>query len=151
MCSIFTSMPAIGIMLLAIVAIPPHELPTVTWSFFPLIFALHITLNLGFALFFGWLGSLMPDLAQAMSFVSRLLMYGSAVIFPVDRFIKHPTALAIVESNPIYIVLDLYRTVLIDGAVPPAGQWLGLVAWAMGALLLGFALFWQDEERYGRE
>jgi len=148
---IFISMPAIGVMLVAIMAIPPHEAPTITWSFFPVILALHVALNVGFALFFGWLGSLLPDLAQAMSFVSRLLMYGSAVIFPVDRFIQHPTALAIIEANPIYIVLDLYRTVLIDGAVPPAGQWLGLVAWALGALVIGFGLFWRDEERYGRE
>lgn len=148
---IFISMPSIGVMLLAIMAIPPHELPTITWSFFPLIFVLHIALNVGFALFFGWLGSLMPDIAQAMSFVSRFLMYGSAVIFPVDRFIQDPTVLAIVEANPIYIVLDLYRTVLIDGAVPPLGQWLALAAWAAGVLLVGFWLFWRDEERYGRE
>lgn len=148
---IFISMPAIGVMLVAIIAIPPHEPPTITWSLFPLILALHVTLNVGFALFFGWLGSLLPDIAQAMSFVSRLLMYGSAVIFPVDQFIDDPTALAIVESNPIFIVLDLYRAVLIDGVVPPGGQWLGLCAWAAGALLVGFGLFWRDEERYGRE
>lgn len=148
---IFISAPAIGVMIIAIIAIPPHEVPSVTWSFFPVIFALHTMLNLGFALLFGWLGAILPDLAQAMSFVSRLLMYGSAVIFPVDRFITHPTALAIVEANPIYLVLDLYRTVLIGGGVPATAELLTLGAWAAGLLLVGFALFWRDEERYGRD
>jgi teichoic acid transport system permease protein len=148
---IFISMPAIGVMILAIIAIPPHEAPSVAWSLFPVILALHTLLNLGFALLFGWLGAVLPDLAQAMSFVSRLLMYGSAVIFPVDRFITHPMVLAIVEANPIYILLDLYRTVLIDGGAPAPDRLLTLTAWAVGTLLVGFALFWQDEERYGRD
>lgn len=148
---IFISVPAICVMILAIIAIPPHEAPSVTWALFPVVFVLHTVLNLGFALLFGWLGAVLPDLAQAMSFVSRLLMYGSAVIFPVDRFISHPTVLAIVEANPIYIVLDIYRTILIQGSVPATGQLLALAAWAMGALLTGFVLFWGDEERYGRD
>lgn len=148
---IFISLPAIGVMIVAIIAIPPHEVPSITWSLFPVIFLLHTVLNLGLALLFGWFGALLPDVAQAMSFVSRLLMYGSAVIFPIDRFIDHPTLLAIVEANPLYIVLHLYRTTLIDGVVPPTTEWLSLLAWAFGLLLVGFALFWHDEERYGRE
>jgi teichoic acid transport system permease protein len=148
---IFISVPAIGVMILMIMAIPPHEAPSITWSIFPLIFVLHTLLNLGFALLFGWLGALLPDLAQVMSFVARLLTYGSGVIFPIDRFVTDPTALAIVEANPIYIALDIYRTVLIDGAVPTTSSLVALSAWALGVLLVGFALFWFDEERYGRE
>jgi teichoic acid transport system permease protein len=145
------AMPAIIVMLVGIIAVPPHEIPTVTWSFFPVILLLHTTLNLGLTLFFGWLGAVLPDLAQAMSFVSRFLMYASAVIFPIDRFIDHPTIMAIIQANPIYIVLQLYRTVLIDGMVPPFADWMTLVAWAFGALLIGFTAFWLDEERYTRD
>lgn len=145
------AMPAMIVMLVGIVIVPPHEIPSVTWSFFPVILLLHTTLNLGLSLFFGWLGAVLPDLAQAMSFVSRFLMYASAVIFPIDRFIDHPTIMAVIEANPIYVVLDLYRTVLIDGAVPPLDEWTMLAAWAFGALLVGFTAFWLDEERYTRE
>lgn len=148
---VLTSLPAIGVMLVMIVAIPPHELPSAVWSFFPVVLLLHTTMNLGFALLFGWLGSVMPDLAQAMSFATRVLMYGSAVIFPIERFVTHPTALAVVQANPVYVVLDMYRTVLIDGAVPTADQWIILGGWAAGLLLVGFVLFWWNEERYGRE
>lgn len=148
---LMSALPAIGIMFVGIMAIPPHELPSATWSFFPIILLLHTMLNLGFTLFFGWFGSVMPDLAQTMNFVSRFLMYGSAVLFPIERFVQDETARAIVKANPIYVVLDMYRTVLNEGAVPSADQWLALSAWALGTLVVGFTLFWLDEERYGRE
>ncbi|WP_404311768.1 ABC transporter permease [Agrococcus terreus] len=148
---LFVGMPAIGVMLVAIIAIPPHEWPTVTWSFFPIILVLQSILNGGLALSFGWLGSVLPDLAQAMSFVARLLMYGSAVLFPVERFIDHPTVLAIIQANPIYVVLDLYRAVLMEGSVPPLAEWLVLAGWAFGAAVVGFVVFWINEERYSRE
>ncbi|SDS35675.1 ABC transporter permease [Agrococcus carbonis] len=148
---LMSSAPAILIMIVLIVAIPPHEAPNVAWSLFPIILALQVAMSLGFVFFFGWLGALMPDLAQAMSFVSRLLMYGSAVIFPIERFVDHPAILAIIQLNPIYVALDMYRMTLISGAVPPFENWLQLAAWAIGGLVVGFTLFWWNEERYGRE
>lgn len=148
---LMSSGPAIVLMIVLIIAMPPHEAPTVAWSLFPVLLALQLMLNMGFVLFFGWLGSLMADLAQAMSFVSRLLMYGSAVIFPIERFLDHPTFLAIIQANPIYVLLDMYRTVLISGAVPPAEDFMQLAAWAVGAFAVGAVLFWWDEERYGRD
>lgn len=146
-----SSLPAIAVMFVMIMAIPPHEAPSVTWSFFPIILALQLAMSLGFVFFFGWLGALLPDLAQVMSFVSRILLYASAVIFPIDGFVDHPTLLALIQANPIYIVLDMYRTVLIDGAVPLLHSWLQLAAWSVATVLVGFVLFWWNEERYGRE
>jgi teichoic acid transport system permease protein len=148
---LLSSLPAMAVMVIMIMAIPPHEAPSIAWSYFPIILLLQLALSLGFVYFFGWLGSLMPDLAQAMSFVSRLLMYGSAVIFPIERFLDHPVLLGIIQANPIYIVLDMYRSVLIHAIVPEPDQWMQLLAWAIGALAVGFALFWWSEERYGRD
>ena len=146
-----TSAPAIGVMFLAIMAVPPHELPTAAWSFFPVVLLLHAVFNLGVTLLFAWFGSVMPDLAQAVSFMTRILMYGSAVIFPIERFLDHPTALAIIEANPVYVILDMYRTVLISGAVPDSTDWALLGGWAAGVFVVGFSVFWWNEERYGRE
>lgn len=146
-----TSLPAIGVMFAAIMLVPPQEMPTASWSLFPVILILHTIMNLGFTLFFGWLGSVLPDLAQAVSFATRILMYASAVIFPIERFIEHPTALAIVQANPVYVVLEMYRAVLTDGAFPAVENWMVLLAWSFGALIVGFGVFWWNEERYGRE
>ena len=148
---LMTSLPAMGVMFAAIIAVPPHEFPSASWSFFPVVLGLHSVLNLGFTLVFGWLGSVLPDLAQAISFGTRLLMYGSAVLFPIDRFVDHPTVLAIIQANPIYVVLNMYRSVLMDGAVPSVSDWTMLCAWAFGLFIVGFGIFWWNEERYGRE
>ncbi len=144
--------PAIIAMFVIIVALPPHALPQVTWLLFPAILALQTIMDFGLYLLFARLGHLMPDLAKAMSFFSRILLYGSGVIFPlVSRLEDRPEILAIIEFSPVYQVLMMYRTALIDGAVPSAYQWILLSAWAIGLLLVGFFFFWRGEESYGRE
>lgn len=143
--------PGIIVMFVIIMVIPPHELPTATWLLFPVILLLQAIMDFGLLLLFSRLGVALPDLAKAMSFVTRLLMYGSGVIFPIDRFLNHPTLMAIINLNPIYVVLDMYRLVLIDGVVPPAHHWLVLSAWAFGLLIVGFIFFWRGEETYSRE
>lgn len=65
-----------AVMIVMILAIPPHVSINATWLLFPLVFRLHILINAGFAFFFSRLGYKMPDFAQAMSFITRILMYG---------------------------------------------------------------------------
>jgi teichoic acid transport system permease protein len=141
----------IAVMLVMILAIPPHVSIDATWLLFPVVFFIHLLLNAGFAFFFSRLGYKMPDFAQAMSFITRILMYGSGVIFPVERFIDGGVALTIVEANPIYMLLDAYRSILMENTVPAASTWLGLIAWAVGLAVLGFWYFWKGEEEYARE
>lgn len=148
---ILTQFIVIAVMLTMILAIPPRVSIDATWLLFPLIFIFHIAINLGIAFFFSRLGYKMPDFAQAMSFVTRLLMYGSGVIFPVDRFIQNELALTIVEANPIYMLLDAYRSLLMENAIPAASTWWGLAAWTVGLLVFGFLYFWKGEDEYARE
>lgn len=141
----------VAVMLVMILAIPPHVSIDATWLLFPLVFICQIAINLGFAFFFSRLGYKVPDFAQAMSFVTRILMYGSGVIFPVERFIQNETALVIVQANPIYMMLDAYRSILMENTVPSAGTWWGLAAWCVGLVVVGFWYFWRGEEEYARE
>lgn len=143
--------PAILVMFAIIMVIPPHELPSTAWLLFPVIMLLQLCMDFGLLLLFSRLGVMLPDLAKAVPFATRLLMYGSGVIFPIDRFLNHPTLMAIINLNPIYIVLDMYRLILIDGTVPPAQHWIVLSSWAFGLLVAGFLFFWQGEETYSRE
>lgn len=140
-----------AVMVIMILAIPPHVTIDATWLLFPVVFVLHIAINAGFAFFFSRLGYQMPDFAQAMSFITRILMYGSGVIFPVERFIQNELALTIVQANPIYMLLDAYRSILMEITVPAATTWWGLAAWAVGLVVFGFWYFWKGEEEYARE
>lgn len=83
--------------------------------------------------------------------MTRFWLYGSGVFFSFDAFVSHPTVLAVVELNPLFLVLDMTRDVLLYGQTPDLRSWAVLGAWAAGALLVGFLFFWRGEETYGRE
>lgn len=143
--------PGFAVMLVLIWAIPPHEQPTLLWLLFPVLLAIQSLLNLGIALGLARFGHAVPDLGQFVSFVGRILLYASGVIFPIDRFVNHPMAHFIVELNPIYQFIDSYRMILMQGTFPPPERWMTLLAWSLGTLLVGFLVFWLKEESYGRE
>lgn len=140
----------IGVVLFAIMVIPPvHEMPRPSWLLIIPIYALQFVLNLGITLFVARLGFMLPDISQLMTVAGRFLMYGSGVIFPIERFLDHPVVNAVVQVNPIYQMISMYRQVLMDGGVPPLESWLILGGWALGLLLFGFLFFWRGEETYG--
>ena len=139
----------IGVVLVMIMLIPPHELPRISWLLIIPIYLLQFILNLGINLAVSRLGFLVPDISQLMTVVGRFLMYGSGVIFPIERFLDNPVINAIVQLNPVYQMIAMYRQVLMDGGVPPLESWLILTAWSLGLLLFGFLFFWRGEASYG--
>lgn len=138
-------------MCVAIILIPPHALPQLTWLLIIPIFLLHMAMNLGITFITARMGFHLPDMANIMSVVSRILMYTSGVIFPIEQFIGDPTIRFVVTLNPLYRVIDMSRTVLIDGEVPSMDSWFILLGWVVFLLTAGFLFFWRGEESYGRE
>lgn len=149
--STMTSMLTMVVMVAVILVIPPHALPQVTWPLLVPIFVIQAITNLGIMFITARIGFHIPDVSNMLGVVSRFLMYGSGVMFPISRFIKDPTAMAIVEMNPLYQIVDMMRTVLLDGQVPEMRSWAISITWAVGLLVLGFIYFWRAEESYGRE
>lgn len=141
----------VAIMLVMIVVVPNHELPELTWLLVPVIFIFQFFLNLGISLVMARIGFIFPDTTQFMSFIGRFLMYGSGVIFPIENFLKNPVAAALIQANPIYHMLVMYRAVLMDGTVPALEHWMILGAWSVGLTLFGFIFFWRGEATYGNE
>jgi len=146
-----SSLPGMAVCLVMIAVIPPHALPTPTWLLVPAVFAAQTLLNLGIALCLARLGSDLPDIANATGFVMRVVTYASGVIFPIDKFIGDPVALAIVELNPIYAMLKTYRVVLIDGALPEPLLVATLLGWGVVLTVVGLIAFWRGEETYARQ
>ena len=141
----------VAIMLVMIIVVPHHEQPEWTWFLVPVVYIFQFVLNLGLSLTFARIGFIFPDTVQFMSFVGRFLMYGSGVIFPIERFVDRPSLMAVIEANPIYHLILIYREILMDGTIPAAEHWMILGAWAAGLALFGFIFFWQGEETYGAE
>lgn len=148
---VMTSVISVFVMCAVIWAVPPHAPPTAMWVMVLPIFVIHSAFNLGIRFFMARMGFLIPDMSQVMSVMSRVLMYGSGVIFPIHRFVQHPTALAIIELNPLFQVINIYRAILIDGVMPPLSSWLLVTGTAVGMVVFGFIFFWRGEASYGRE
>lgn len=120
------------------------------WAMVPLIFLLQTWLNLAFALIVARWGALFPDSRQLLSYGIRLLMYTSAVMFSIQRFDSVPGLRAVVEANPLYILLTMYRNSLIYDIAPLPAQWATVTVWALTASIVGAIYFWQAEVKYGR-
>ncbi|MFW0118609.1 ABC transporter permease [Rothia sp. P5764] len=135
------ALPMIAVMLVGIIVIPPHVTVSWTWILVVPIFLLQVLFNTGLNMLIARIGYFIPDIFALFSFMTRILMYGSGVIFPIERFINHPTALLVIESNPLFIVLNMYREVLVEGTVPGAYEWLLMVLWVVLLVLVGFIFF----------
>ena len=146
-----TAVFTMGVMCFAIIAIPPHAFPQLTWILLIPIFVIQTVLNLGLMFITARIGFHVPDMANVLGVVSRFLMYGSGVMFPITRFVDNPAAIAVLEMNPLYQIIDMMRTVLLDGQVPDLRAWTIAILWAIGILVVGFVYFWRAEESYGRE
>jgi teichoic acid transport system permease protein len=144
-------LPVLGAMFIMIVTIPPHANITWRWALFPAVFALQTLFNAGLVFWAARLGSAIPDLRMLLNFIARLWLYGSGVMFSLERFVTHPTVLEIVQLNPAYCVLELSRELLVYGTNPDPKLWFTLGAWAILTPVLGFLYFWQAEEDYARE
>jgi teichoic acid transport system permease protein len=143
--------PRLATMLVLILALPPHARISWYWLLFPAVLVLQGAFNTGLVLYAARLTHAVPDLRVLIGFSTRLWMYGSGVMYSIERFVDHPTALAVMELNPAYCVLEISRDLLLYATMPDTRLWLTLLAWAVATPVLGFLYFWQGEEEYGRE
>lgn len=143
--------PVVASMMVLILVIPPHAEMTWRWVLFPAVFALQLVFSTGIALLAARLVSRVRDLANMLGFFTRFWLYGSAVFFSIDRFVEHPTLVALMKANPMFMVLDMTRDTLLYGRTPDFSSWLALSGWALAALVIGFVAFWRAEETYGRD
>jgi teichoic acid transport system permease protein len=149
--SSISMVPVVLTMLAMILVIPPHAPLSWYWLLFPVVFLLQVLFNTGLTLYAARLAHAVPDLRLVLGFVSRFWLYGSGVMFSIDRWVTHPTVLAVLQLNPAYCVLEITRDLLLYARMPQVSLWLTLTAWAVVTPLFGFVYFWQGEEEYGRE
>lgn len=147
-----STFPVIATMVVLILAIPPHAQLSWWWLLFPVVFLLQTLFNTGLALYAARFGSLVPDAKVAVSFISRIWMYGSGVMFSIEQISDgHPLVMAISQLNPLYCVLEISRDLLLYSEPGDLRLWVVLTAWAIITPLFGFLFFWHGEEHYGRE
>jgi teichoic acid transport system permease protein len=116
---------------------------------------LQAVFNAGLAMLVARLGSKLTDIKQLIPFIMRIWLYGSAVLYPVQRFTDHLHGwkLHLVEANPLLVFIELARHALMENvtlAGSPQLLWIEAVCWSLVVGLGGFVFFWRGEKGYGR-
>ncbi len=132
------------VVLLVVQVVLNHTLPW-TIVFFPLVLLPLIFASLGAAWFLAALGVFMRDIGQITGVFTTVLMFLSAVFYPLSAL---PEAYqALLKLNPLVLIITESRKVLIFGSLP---DWFSLGI----ALLAGFAIavsgfWWFQKTRKG--
>jgi len=136
---LFHSLVSLAVLLLAQLIIN-FSLPW-TVVLFPLILLPLIFASLGAAWFLAALGVYVRDIGQITTVFTTVLMFVSAVFYPVSAL---PEAYQTwLRLNPLVLIITESRKVLIFGSLPD-WSWLG-IALLMG-LVIAFAGFWWFEK-----
>jgi len=129
---------------------------TMEWLLVVPAVLLQLIFNAGLALGLARIGSKIVDIKNLMPFIMRTWMYGSGVLYSVDKFaqnIHNPIAIEIVHANPLLIYIELVRHALMEDVPLSASAprlWVMAAIWALVIGVGGFLYFWRGETEYGR-
>ncbi len=113
--------------------------PSWTWIGMPLpIIILGIT-GFGFALGLATVNAYFPDIHQALIAILRLAIWTAPVIFPL-AFYAQSSIGWLVRVNPATSAIMAMRLLYIDGVWPSVWIWAEMLAWAVGAMVIGVAV-----------
>lgn len=142
-------LPLFGVVMIGLVIL--HEPVTVAWLLIVPIIALAVLMAVGIAAIAARLTTMIRDIGQFTPFITRVAFYLSGVFWSFEKvFHGHPTAIVVLELNPIYAFLALARGVLVSGYSTTPTLWYTAIIWTFATLIGGLAFFWQAEERYSR-
>ncbi|MBW3604526.1 MAG: ABC transporter permease [Actinobacteria bacterium] len=138
---------AIGIMWLVLIATGIS--PSPAWLLVVPILIIQSLFNLGLAMFVARFAFHFRDTQQFLPYVLRIWFYVSGVLIPIEaRFVTMPSARAVLQANPIYVIIDVSRDAFMYGVVDTQ-QLFVAAAWAVGLFVGGFLYFRRAEHEYG--
>lgn len=146
---ILNALPQYAVMLLGVMVIGDGVLPSVYWLLFPIAVILQFMFGIGLSLFVASITARIPDLKFIWRLIGNFWFFSSGVFYSVARFVNHPVLAAIMEANPGYVILTISRDLLLYHTMPSPSLWIYFAAWSIGLFLIGFIVFWHDEENYG--
>jgi teichoic acid transport system permease protein len=117
------------------------------------VFPIHILFNLGLSAIVARLAVPFRDINNFIPYVNRLWLYLSPIIWPLTLLDNaSPTLQNLVELNPMFHLIELYRTALIGYPTYPfqLEDLLLSLAWAAAIFVVGVAGFIRYETRMVR-
>lgn len=110
-----------------------------TWLLFfvDLVFIMLFSIGLGALL--SILYVFFADIKHLYGVFLTLLMYLSAIFYPVDRL---PTVMQVVLGyNPVYMFIYFMRTAIMECRIPETKIWIKMIIWSLSMFVVGISVF----------
>jgi teichoic acid transport system permease protein len=107
---------SMAVLVVIVVAVPPHEPVTWYWLLAIPVLLLQTTFNIGVGLLVARIGSQVNDFSQLLPFLLRTWLYISGVLFSIAHLDvrTHRWVVALLEINPAALYITLMRNALMQ-------------------------------------
>lgn len=113
--------------------------PTISWIVIPLILLAQYILVCGFGLILGSVNVFARDVMFALPNILLVVLFASPIFYPITAF--PPTVQHVMAYNPIYVILESYRSPILEGQFPSIWTVGYSFASAISVFLVGIACF----------
>ncbi|MDO9148508.1 MAG: ABC transporter permease [Hydrogenophaga sp.] len=129
----------VGVTVLLITQLLLAQHIPLTFALLPLVWLPLVMGTLGVSWFLASLGVYLRDVSQVTGMFSTIMLFVSGIFFPISAL---PVPLqAWLRFNPLAVVVEQTREVLIFGTLPDYSTWLMMMGLGMLFAWAGFALF----------
>ena len=116
---------------------------------FPVLVIFMALLGLGFGMIISSMTTKYRDLSFLVQFGVQLLMYGSAVMYPMSYFkIKLPDYYWLIEWNPIAVLVEAFRTIVLGLGDLEYNKLIYAAIISIVTFLLGLIIFNKTEKSF---
>jgi len=112
---------------------------TLNWLFLPVPIIILTFFTLGTSLILAPLGVYFSDIESMYNILLRLLMYLSAIFYPIE--ILPDWLRSVVDINPLYHFISLFRAATYTGVLPSIYSLIYVSAWSAGLFAAGILIF----------
>lgn len=120
--------------------------PTVNLLLLPVLLIMIFMFSLGLGLLLAALSVFFRDVMHLWSVVLTAWTYATPLFYPVE--ILPEWAVPIMNANPMYYYVSYFREIALYGTTPSVEQTLICLAFGVGALVLGYAVFRKQEKKF---
>lgn len=139
----------IGFYIFFVVANGAGVMPTINLILLPLVIIIMALLGLGFGMIISSMTTKYRDLTFLVQFGVQLLMYGSAVMYPLSYFKEElPDYAWLVEYNPIAIVIETFREMTLGVDSFYVDKFIYALVFSVVIFILGLIVFNRTEKSF---
>lgn len=138
--SLISLVPLVLIMVLTRVPFTSMNLLVI----YPLVTLFFITL--GISLILSTANVFFRDIQHLYSVILLIIMYMSAIFYSVD--IIDPNYLFILNLNPIYSVISVFRDCILNGTITSLVNWILCGVYAISSMVIGLVVFYKNQDKF---